>query len=233
MQVEKERKWEWNGWVIFYRKCYIQKEKESWGRRWRKKEAPAPLSKENNSWLCLLRRCRLIEARCAVQRINTHTGGLLSLDEALSGLCSHTSSRSWTGLGLHVLNQPRQMRLARIHNISVTLLVSVCCYDPECGGTFALTPLASCNCQHQIQCSDLAVRCDWLWNSILLLYHRSMLSPILWGQWVSCVWWYHHNDTFIYKNLHSLNSTLVELASQLSWYAKTLQPQETGSSASN
>ncbi len=110
MQVEKER----SGWVIFYRKFYIQNvfsKKGTWrreGEEGRKKEAPVPLFKENNSWLCLLRRCRLIEACFAVHYIHTHIGRLLSPDEAQSGLSSHSSSRSWIGLGLHVLNQPRQ-----------------------------------------------------------------------------------------------------------------------------
>ncbi len=40
----------------------------------------------------------------------------------------------------------------RIHIISVALLVS--------DGMFALTPLAPCNCQHQIQFSNLACVTD-------------------------------------------------------------------------
>ncbi len=65
-----------------------------------------------------------------------------------------------------------QMCSVRIHIISVALLVS--------DGMFALTPLAPCNCQHQIQFST--------WHSWLTLEqhpptfphsYRSMVSPVL------------------------------------------------------
>lgn len=104
------------------------------GRRWRKKEAPVPLSKENNSWLCLLRRCRLIEACCAVQWINTHTGGLLSTDEAQSGLSFHTSSsRSWIRLWADALEvgQPPSLKKTKNKHPTMTLEVgaNVVCRD--------------------------------------------------------------------------------------------------------
>lgn len=64
--------------------------------------------------------------------------------------------------------------------ITVNLLVSVSCYDPERVRTLCLTALAPCNCQHQIQSSDLALMTDSeAASSHLPLSYMSTLPPIL------------------------------------------------------
>lgn len=58
--------------------------------------------------------------------------------------------------------------------ISVNLLVSVCCFDPECGRMLGLNPLAPCNFHHQIQGSDLALMTD----SGAVFSYRTTLPPL-------------------------------------------------------
>jgi len=47
-----------------------------------------------------------------------------------------------------------------IDKTSVSVLVSACRYDPECGRMLGLTPFTPCNCKHQIQGSDQALMTD-------------------------------------------------------------------------